>query len=250
MPKVKGQKSSKVMLSGKQPKFSKKTVNEIRSLVAGTTKVGWNPSQLTIQTSQFSGSLVTNDRTSAGKGFLQAPGRDRVFVKKYSVFVTITLDAIEFTTGVPAVVRHLLLWCKKASTPPPGLGGYDEFPNVLQKIDVTGSLSASIYSPLLPAGDRPNPFVVLSDTYYDVGSVFNLGGALTTYVDGPLSKTVKLDVPVNRWTTFEEPPTEAIPGGHYSSTTAVGRVSSGFLLSAWIPSVSCILYGNEYVTYE
>jgi len=236
MPKVKGQKSSTGMLSKKEAKAVKK-------MITGQTQLTYD-SQPIGGCNFGNGHLVTSGRATFG-GLLVAPGSQRVFVKTYSAFVTVAAGSLEFTTVIPSVIRHVLIWCNKAAVAPSVVSN-----PILNGSDVIGSPPQQLYRPILPVGERPNPFVVLSDTYHDLGAYIDLGPGLYS-APNPGSKTLKFDVPVNRWTSFEEAPTEAVLGGHYNSATAVGRISTGFLLSYWMTNdTGAAFYGNEYVTYQ
>jgi len=228
MPKVKGQKSSKVMLSKKEAKV-------VRGLIKGDTK------QTAIVTSTgFSGSnsaaafLTSSDTTwqpgagspvaASTQGLIES-NLDSVTIKHVEIKGFFDVAPLATTAaGLPAtdaiVVRELVVWYYKPTRDANNLGDGPVNTDVL----VTGSVESMVVNDSANAGR----FKVLSDKTFNLGSNVYIVASNTMKETSKQRVDFERKIVINKVQHYKVPPTDTNKGGHFDSDVDAGQITRGF----------------------
>jgi len=231
MPKVKGQKSSKVMLSKKEAKA-------VRGLIQGDTKYGpvFDVGPVTLGTTRSY--CVTGGGapgTAARYSGEVSTSNDSAFIKSIEIDGYMEIAPLAKAAGsslessVPVTVRELLVWFYKPSLPASAAGTLPPVTEVL--------LADTVASMYVDDNANAGRFKVLSDKRYKLGSnvyVTNLSLKETT-----ISRIYcPHKIMIGKTQHYAAP---AVPGaagvsldkgGHYDSDVDEGQVTRGL----------CVLY--------
>jgi len=227
MPKVKGQKSSKVMLSKKEAKA-------VRGLIQGDTKQSIMSSHIAVANLTRDINMTVNDDagislapSTVGKIFTSS---DSALIKFVEIRGKYFVSALATTSGgLPALINHsvrrLIVWFYKPIDPATAGGSMPLITEVLE----TNAITSQYVSSTANAGR----FVVLSDKTYVLGTNVYIAAANTMKENGKIQVNFEEKVIVNKSQHYVEPPGSAVaPGGagHYSTNSDEGQVSRGLLV--------------------
>jgi len=222
MPKVKGQKSSKVMLSKKEAKA-------VRGLIEGETKQ--------VASAAFEDALITYPvecLTCAGGGLASEAngiidsGQDSVHIKfvelkGYYNLAPLAVTAAGLPATIPVTIRRLVVWFYKPVAEPDAAGTLPPITEVL----VTNDVKSMVVDDSANAGR----FKVLSDKTIVLGS--NVYVAATSTMKetkvGRLYFEEKIIVGKTQKYVSEAAVASNNRSGHYDSDVDAGRVSRGLL---------------------
>lgn len=220
MPKVKGQKSSKVMLSKKEAKA-------VRGLIKGETK---QTAIMPVENGDTRSSCmaVRTDGNTSGAGLL-VTDNDSARILHTELNFEYMLKPLGVTTGAnleaqqPVRIRRRVVWWYKYSMSGSDLPAIED--------QDTGLTDDEMIN--LPLDDSANAgkFVVLSDRVFNLGvNQYSTGtGANTSYQSGPNYIHSQEKVIVNKTTHFLGIPTSTDPGGE-SGVVGSGTVTRGLLV--------------------
>lgn len=226
MPKVKGQKSSKVMLSKKEAKA-------VRGLLQGQYKCGPAVATGPVTLGTTRSYCVTIDGVAGQAAYNQsivASSADCANIKSIEVDGYMDIAPLAKVAGssleacVPVTVRELLVWYYKPIQQPVNNGV--TLPPVTEVL-LTDTVGSMYVDPAANAGR----FKVLSDKRFKLGS--NVYVANLSLKETSIARVyVPHKIMIDKVQHYKAPPTDTEKGGHYSSNFDEGLVSRGL----------CVLY--------
>jgi len=236
MPKVKGQKSSKVMLSKKEAKA-------VRGLIQGETKqtaivtstaiVGYTTEYGAFLTSSYS-SWGAAPVAASTEGLI-ATDQDSVLIKHIELkgffdVAPLATTSAGLPTTDPYVVRELVVWYYKPKDVADTGGNGPAVTEVLE--------AATLHSMVVSDGANAGRFKVLSDKIVNLGSNVYIAASNTMKETGKQRVDFERKIIVNKVQRYKVPATQTNKGGHYDSDVDAGQITRG------MPVLYYVLAGN------